>query len=68
MDEMKDDRMLTKAAGRRNFLKLAGLGTIAGAAAVVGTKSVQAAEPAAKGDSGYRETEHVKKFYETARF
>jgi hypothetical protein len=56
-----------KAARRRDFLKLAGLGTLGGAAAAtaaaVGAAPVEAAEP-----KGYRETAHVKKVYELARF
>jgi hypothetical protein len=59
----------TKPAGRRNFLKLASLGAVAGtvAAATGGEREADAAEPrpAAK---GYRETTHVKKVYELARF
>jgi len=54
-------------AGRRDFLKLAGLGTLAsGATLVAGT--AEAAEVDAAAGSGYRETDHVKKVYETARF
>lgn len=57
------------AAKRRQFLKLAGLGTLSGAAvAAIGS---QPAEAEAAGDaktSGYRETAHVKKAYELARF
>lgn len=55
--------------GRRNFFKKAGL--TAGAAAVAVTASpagaVEAA-PSSKKGSGYRETDHVRKFYELARF
>ena len=58
-----------KSTKRRDFLKLAGAGTLGGAAA-----AVAAAVPAAAGDAapegaaGYRETAHVKKVYELARF
>ncbi len=53
---------------RRGFLKLAGLGTVAGGAALVaGDKAVEAAE-SAKSQTGYRETDHVKAYYERARF
>jgi len=53
---------------RRSFLKLAGLGTVAGGAALVaGDKTADAAE-AAKPQTGYRETDHVKTYYELARF
>ncbi len=58
-------------AGRRDFFKKAGLGAGAAAAAVVVTASkagaVEAASPSSKG-SGYTETDHVRKFYELARF
>ena len=53
---------------RRSFLKLAGLGSVAsGAALVAGTDKADAASAAPAG-SGYRETDHVKTFYKSARF
>lgn len=56
-------------AGRRDFFKKAGLG--AGAAAVAMTASqagaVEAVSPQKKG-AGYTESDHVRKFYELARF
>ena len=58
--------------GRRGFLKLAGVGAAAGAAGAVvggGVPAAAAAEAAAPpAQRGYRETPHVKKFYELARF
>lgn len=67
---MKDKKL--KASRRRDFLKLAGLGAgAAGAAAVglAGPKSEAAAGPAdARAAAGYRESEHVKKYYALARF
>jgi hypothetical protein len=59
-----------KAGGRRQFLKLASLGAVASTVAVVAGQSqrpAQAAEPETEG-KGYRETEHVRKVYELARF
>jgi hypothetical protein len=61
-----------KVGGRRRFLKLASLGTVAGTmAAVAGAGQregqVQAAEPEPEG-RGYRESAHVRKVYELARF
>ncbi len=55
---------------RRDFLKAAGVtGGAAGVAAIALTsKSVKAAVPETGKSTGYRETEHVKKYYETARF
>jgi hypothetical protein len=64
---MKKDQEAT-GAKRREFLKLAGLGAVTGAAAAVGAKPA-AANVAADGKrAGYRETAHVKKAYELARF
>ncbi|WP_428696631.1 twin-arginine translocation signal domain-containing protein [Stappia sp.] len=54
-------------ADRRSFLKLAGLGAVAGSATLV-TGEAQAAAPVSETAAGYRETEHVKTFYDTARF
>jgi hypothetical protein len=54
---------------RRGFLKLAGLGTVAGGVALVaGEGTAKAATAKSSKGLGYRETEHVKTFYETARF
>jgi len=62
---MKQDRGATP---RRDFLKLAGVGSVASAAAVVvGTTAEAKTEPDQSG-TGYRETAHVKKVYELARF
>ena len=58
------------AAPRRQFLKLASLGAVAGTvAAAVGESSTEAAAaaPEAAGQ-GYRETPYVKRVYELARF
>ena len=61
------DKKDQENAGRRNFLKLAGIGTLASGAAIV-SGGAQAAEAEFQGGAGYRETEHVKKAYETSRF
>lgn len=57
--------------GRRGFLKTLGLaGTAVGAAAIAGTAQakVTTAESGEKQEtSGYRETEHVRSYYETLR-
>lgn len=54
---------------RRGFLKFAGLGSLAGGAALVTAKPADAAiaEDGGAGN-GYAETDHVKTFYATARF
>jgi anaerobic selenocysteine-containing dehydrogenase len=58
--------------GRRDFIKLAGLGAAAGSAGLVAAVAPAAAAAAeatpAGAKPGYRETDHVKKAYELARF
>jgi DMSO/TMAO reductase YedYZ molybdopterin-dependent catalytic subunit len=60
----------TSASGRRDFLKLAGLGAAAGSVAVAAKVAPAVADEAAASASkpGYRETDHVRKVYEVARF
>lgn len=57
---------------RRSFLRFAGLGTLAGGAALVTGAAPEVAEAAAavpRADAaGYRETAHVKTYYAAARF
>lgn len=53
---------------RRDFLKLAGVGTLAAGAAVVAAEPAQADGADQDGGQGYRETKHVKTYYELARF
>ena len=54
---------------RRGFLKVAGLGTIVGGAALATGAAPEAAEAATpEAGQGYRETAHVKAYYEGARF
>lgn len=61
----------THDEGRRGFLKKLGMaGTAAGAVAVAGNvqAKVTTAESGEKREgSGYKETEHVRTFYETLR-
>ena len=62
------DRKDRTTADRRSFLKLAGIGTLTGGTAMaLGKAPVEARETAQDGKS-YRETEHVKAFYASARF
>ena len=58
-----------KGARRRDFLKLAGTG-VAGGAAAAAAAAMAPAEAAVERDpkQGYRETAHVRKAYELARF
>lgn len=56
-------------ADRRSFLKLAGVGAAAGGVALVSGKGV--AEATATADEPgrlYRETDHIKTYYELARY
>ena len=52
---------------RRDFLKRSAVTAAAGAVAVAG-KAATASESQAPNGAGYRETEHVKAFYNSARF
>lgn len=52
---------------RRGFLRLAGLGTVVGGAALVAGTSAKASEAAQSGQ-GYRDTAHIRAYYDTARF
>ena len=62
----KDD---SQKVARRDLLKLAGLGGVAGAALMASsTGKAEAAAEATGKESGYRETEHVRTYYELAKF
>ena len=60
------------SVGRRDFFRKAGLGAGALGAAAVGASATESkaaeADHKATGSAGYRETDHVKKFYELAKF
>ncbi len=62
----------TTAIDRRDFFRKASLGVGAAGAAAAGLSAskTKAAEPAkgASTGAGYRETAHVKKYYELAKF
>lgn len=69
---MKQEK-ISKGVDRRAFLRGVGLG--AGAAGAVAAMTVAAGpveaaveEPSVKGGDGYRETEHVRRYYQLARF
>ena len=55
---------------RRNFLLAAGAGSVAATAAVIGAKTAEG-EPkkaeAVSGSKGYHVTEHIRKYYNTAK-
>ena len=70
MDERQETgKGAVATARRRAFLKLAGVSTVGGAAAALGGAGTAAATeaPATRG-RGYRETDHVRKVYQLARF
>ncbi len=56
------------AEDRRDFLKLASLGTVLGGAAIAAGGTAEAAESVEDAGGGYRESEHVKAYYRSARF
>ena len=57
-----------KVSPRRDFLKLVSLGTVLGGAALTTGTAAVAAEPDTVSGDGYRETDHVKTYYDLARF
>jgi len=66
---MSDNEKKKANTDRRSFLKLAGLGAVSGSAALVtGTHTVEAAKDAKAAEGLYRETEHVRRYYELAKF
>jgi nitrous oxide reductase len=63
------DNKTPKSPTRREFFKTAGLGAAAGAVAGLGAEPVPAqAADAVPESQGYRETEHVKRYYELSKF
>ena len=53
---------------RRDFLKKAALSVAAAGTAAVASKTASAGETVEVTGAGYRETDHVKAFYNSARF
>jgi hypothetical protein len=67
---MKQMEKPAVTADRRAFLKLAGAGAVTGGAALVGASASGEAAAAAGADGKetlYRETEHIKRYYDLAR-
>ena len=65
---MSDKKKRKTAIGRRDFFTKAGAGAVGAAAAgLVATQSAAAATKPDEGGAGYKETAHVKKYYELAR-
>jgi hypothetical protein len=69
-NDMKQDQksQAGQMSDRRSFLKLAGLGTVGTAAAAASSVTASAEPLAPKGNGDYRETDHVKRVYDLARF
>jgi hypothetical protein len=67
-DVTKIDLATTAVADRRGFLKFAGAGVVTGSASVLGAAAV-VAKPAeaTTAEAGYRETEHIRRYYDSAR-
>jgi len=63
---MKQSKKET-VADRRSFLKLAGAGAAAGGVALTGGGKKAEADEAKPKVSLYRETEHIRRYYELAR-
>lgn len=62
-------KMESAATDRRGFLKFAGLGSVAGAVALASSRGeAEAAEVTSETSAGYRETPHIRTFYESTRF
>ncbi|HSC93960.1 MAG TPA: twin-arginine translocation signal domain-containing protein [Burkholderiales bacterium] len=62
----RPDRKLS----RRNFLLAAGAGGVAATAAVIGAKTTEGQPKKAEavsGSKGYHVTEHIRKYYNTAK-
>ena len=57
----------TRAASRRDFLKKAAIAVGATGVAAAATPAAAAAPIALDASGGYRETDHVRKYYELAR-
>ena len=53
---------------RRDFLKRSAVSAAAAGAVAVAGKAATADEPVVPSGAGYRETDHVKAFYNSARF
>ncbi len=67
MSKRQGGKQASEGTDRRDFLKLAGLGSIAGGTALVAGKDEAAADSQQTG-RGYRETDHVKTYYQLAKF
>lgn len=62
------ERSEERGRGRRELFRLAGLGVAAGAVAVAAPREAAQAAETAPVKAGYRETPHVRTYYQLARF
>lgn len=69
MSRRKTDQE-TEGVARRDFLRTAGVGMVAGVGAVIagGTDEAKAEAPAPAAKGRYRETDHVRQVYDLSRF
>jgi hypothetical protein len=67
---MSKTRQKDTDTGRRDFLRLAGMGTVSGGAALAAAAQPAAAAETRRADGslGYRESEQVKTYYKLAKF
>ncbi|MCB1505517.1 MAG: twin-arginine translocation signal domain-containing protein [Hyphomicrobiaceae bacterium] len=66
---MKQSDKRPAKADRRSFLKLAGAGVVgSGAALANAVVPAEAAEKTGADAQGYRETDHIRRYYELAKF
>lgn len=64
-----EEKKATAKTDRRGFLKLAGAGVVGGGAAAAAAAVPAAAAPEEPTKTeGYQETEHVRRYYELAKF
>ncbi|MFV0294613.1 MAG: twin-arginine translocation signal domain-containing protein [Hyphomicrobiaceae bacterium] len=68
-DNNKNNPAAGKPDSRRDFLRMASVGAVAGSA-IAATSAVPAVARENDGalEDGYRETEHVKTYYQLAKF
>lgn len=66
-DDLNEDEKVTQAS-RRNFLKIASVGSVAGGAALVMGSPANAEVVTPKRGAGYVKSEHVQTYYDLAKF
>ncbi len=62
------EKRQTAKADRRSFLKLVGVGALSGGAVLALDKSSAKASETPVKTTGYRETDHIRTYYESTRF